>query len=107
MMNTTTVCPHGYRLPAESCPSCQADRTMRELHELRADISRLKADAELGELVRRMPEGWGLHRVFYDFPLPGTWEVRKEDGLGTHWHDDPGEALREALREALGEGEEG
>ena len=96
MMNTTTVCPHGYRLPAESCPSCQADRTMRELHELRADISRLKADAELGELVRRMPGGWQLRRI----KLSGRWHV--------HFDDDSDQLIRYcdpvvALKTAMGE----
>ncbi len=50
-------------------------------------------DAELGALVRRMPEGWQLHRS-----ASGRWYVTGPEGSGvfTHLCDTPEEALRAA-----------
>ncbi len=73
---------------------------MSEQRDLRADLERFRADAELGRLVRRMPPGTSVYRD----PDEHSWGVEYIHKSGrrrvkAYGYDTPKAALRAALGE--------
>lgn len=57
----------------------------------------LRADAELGALVRKLPNEWSL--TFYDLSEGPSWMVEDREGVSVGAASAPEEALKAALEE--------